>query len=68
MTKNKFKSLKGVKMPIETNMRLSKMEVEICVECKKEIPEDNEIHYYLEGSLGHLCPDCAMEIERQMFF
>ena len=55
-------------MPIETNMRLSKMEVEICMKCKKEIPEDNEIRYYLEGSLCPLCPDCAMEIERQMFF
>jgi hydrogenase maturation factor HypF (carbamoyltransferase family) len=32
-------------MPIETNMRLSKMEVEICVKCKKEIPDDNEIRY-----------------------
>ena len=28
-------------MPIETNMRLSKMEVEICTNCKKEISDDN---------------------------
>jgi predicted RNA-binding Zn-ribbon protein involved in translation (DUF1610 family) len=54
-------------MQIETNMRLSKMEVEICTNCKKEISDDNDSRYYTEDSIEPLCPDCAMEIERQMF-
>ena len=52
-------------MPIETNMRLSKMEVEICTNCKKEIPEDNDSRYYTDDSLEPLCYDCFTEIERQ---
>ena len=55
-------------MPIETNMRLSKMEVEICDKCKKGIPEDNDSRYYTDDSLKPLCYDCFIEIERQMFF
>ena len=52
-------------MPIETNIRLSKMEVEICTNCKKEIPEDNDSRYYTDDSLEPLCYDCFTEIERQ---
>ena len=55
-------------MPIETNMRLSKMEVEICVKCKKEIPDENDLRYYTEESIEPLCYDCFIEIERQTFF
>jgi NAD-dependent SIR2 family protein deacetylase len=43
------------------------MKTEICVKCKKEIPDDNENRYYQERTLEPLCSDCAMEIERQMF-